>query len=523
MLTINDLPELVLLEILKHTVGKVFEVEDIAVNLPYLSICQRWRYIATSLVHKDLIIKYGPTEEEDDNDGTVYTFSSNIPLLINGNCNAMVKRLHVSWLAESFTKELDILMNALAMGKVLWPKDISSHLVWNILDYPKGYNPQKLGNEMNEKMSTIVDNFCASFPNVKEIIFFISNSCGVASQFISKLVGVYSNQLTKLMNHTNVPLDLPCFPPNLKYLLYVYQPMTFLAIPKLNTFPLKVLRLKMVPKDFSWNKACNSLVFPNLKKLSMYNLTGNYQSEREELAHNLGIGLDLPDSQHEPLEFPMIRTLKLFPKDTQITRFNFKTASQNLCELSLLCNLESLEHVSTLSIDSVDFVNIMFDGEVGDVNKFYKATNKLFGKSVINDNKIWFQVFSNGLNVDFSKTNWKNITFMQLESLDSTSLINAIAAMPQLKDLSVNYWRYVDEDVDWRKLANASVGMLSINNIQHEGQEEKPANYFMRLFISLECLQEGNVPETLYDVLVPKLEEAKKEYWHLKTLEIDWV
>lgn len=509
MPTIDDLPELILIGILRNVVDKVVQMKDIIYNLPYLAICQRWRYLGVPLVHRKLIIEcwsYWSYHKQI----YIRNVSSNISLLSDSSCEGVAKALDIQWASNTFIDSLEPLMNKISMDYANWPTNITSHLVNKTVHNLNGYDPQRLDNEMYGKMSAIIGNFQRVFPNINDINLNISEACGIATQFSSKMVGGYTDQLKRLAYTIDAPIDLPSFPPNLTTLIYKWQPTSIAPIPRINAIPLKKLKLVELPPYFSWKKSCNSLVFPNLKSFDV-NYLQNYDPGVNEF------GRSKPASQ-QVLELPMAKSLWINYSENQDVNLVVAKCSQNLDNFYFWGNVEQLEGFSKLSIDSINSLTISLEGNVNDMDQFYQVTNRLLGKSIKNDKGARFQYDDKRIDVDPQMIDWTNAMDISIPCAATNTLATVLASIPKLNVMRIRSLRYIEGMADWSGLENSRVATLYIMDYQYEVAMERSVEFILQLCVSLRRLNYLCIPGDIYDNLMEQLDVAKKKHVHLQEL-----
>lgn len=518
MVIISELPELVIAGILKHVVEDVEKVDDIANNLICLAICRQWRYLALPLVHEKLMIEY--TGHWDYNRSIeIPKVSSNINLTTSGNWRRMVKKLHIKWQANSFIDTLELLINEIGMDRITWPKNINDHLVVGSINDLDAYNPHKLDNGMLEKMSDIICNFRTEFPNISSMVLCFTGNCGDTTQFTSKLVETYSDRLKKLVHNTYAPLDLPFFPPNLTSLIYKCQPMPYLFMPKINTLPLKELKLSSLPGDYIWQQNCSSVVFPNLKKLDVSYLVSYYQNIRDEFSESLDTYLDKSNEQQQPLELPAVKYLRVNYNNNQKACFNVKRINPNLDKIIFDGGIDKLECISKSSIRSIRDVSIVLRGNVKNTDQLYRTTNKLLGKGIKNILTAKLDLDISNVNIDFRLIDWINLSKISFALVKSSTLLKVISKMPKLKGIHIAFLKYVeDDDTNWDLIENVNVKSIVISYCEYEGNINKPAEFILKLCDSIGCLETVKVPEELYKGFVKKLEAEGLEHKHLQEI-----
>lgn len=521
MSTIQNLPNLAVTQILKNLSDDTYEISGLPNILPFLAVCRQWRYLGLPVIYKTMYIE--PDYQWDNSqNGYFCRASSNTALLVDDKHRELVKELKIVWESNDIIENINSLMDTLGMGITKWPQNIEKHLVYDtrFVQDPSNedFKTYKLNDWLFGEMSLIIENFKMTFPNIQSLTIELTGGSGVATQFTTKLVEVYFDQLTKLYHNVYSHLELPNFPPNLTHLSYKCQPLSFLPIPKINTEPLKVLIWHDFPNNFSWKNTCNSLVFPQLKRLEAKSADKDSQAVLEERAQVLGIQLEPPVSQPEELVLPVVDSLCIDYWGVRDACLHVTKISQQLSYFNFVGRVDKLECFSRLPLKSIDYISIDLDTEIKDMSEFYRITNSLFGKSINNSGDCFFVYDRGDLAVDFNMLKWENVNNLQMECLSTTALIKTITAMPQLEKVRVTYLDHIDEDVDWDLLCSSNIRNLMVVASRFDGSYEKPTEFMLQLCKSLKHLEEASVSEKIYDDFVKMLDMAKKEHKHLQNI-----
>lgn len=290
-----DLPELVLIQILKNLASDVDRLECFRQQLPIIAVCRNWRCAGISVVYRDIVVSFD--------------LSTNIGLLGDMQSN-YVTRVNISIDEHDFASVLGKLLRVMSINNVEWPEKYS--LDYTQFDVLTQYNRQKLDTGLFESMKGVVYEFANNYPNVMHLDVQIICSSGVTTQFASTLIAAFSDSLRTLRCHVNSPLSILQFPQKLTRLDYQCHYFLNPLMPKINPSPLEYLKLTRVSGNFSWKDCFGSnllvISFPRLKHLDIdgSNIPIHFLVEKMRRMN------DITQIQDKRLYFPVLKHLNIF-------------------------------------------------------------------------------------------------------------------------------------------------------------------------------------------------------------------
>lgn len=361
-----------------------------------------------------------------------------------------------------FVETMGILMDVLGMGECVWPAKKIKEWV-NSLDKHITDDSVKLDTNMFQMMTRIIESFKYTFPNVTSFTLDINWEYGISSQFSTKFIEVYFDQLQVLHHNNYVPLDLPFFPPNLTSLAYSCDTFAFPTMPAFNPIPLKELKLNMVPNDFSWEQHCGSLVLPNLNNLKVAFLTSEEQRDRNKAATNLGIVLNKPSYIKEQLDLPNLKSIDLNCSHNNSAHCLVKNNGKHLDKFSYSGSIKNLYSLDVTLFKSIKSINVHLEGKIDNVYKFYKHTNNIFGTSMQDDGSSCLQYNCEELEIDYKKVYWPNINTLKIDYIRSDSLVYALIQMPNIKNIEIGRLKLQNKNSQLKSLAGSKLKRITIH------------------------------------------------------------
>lgn len=421
---LDDLPELIIIQILKYTLLSHTKRRA----LPYLAICHRWRHLGVPIVYRELFIeqKYIIT-----NDGAAHNnLTTNRELLAN-SYSQYVKTLRIehldnqTGLVNTLKELLDILDSK---GEVGWPKNYKTKLL-GVSARSAVYNPQMLNDELLGIVTKIITNCAKGFPYISNLDIQIHNSCAINGQFASKLIETFSGQLKSLKCHVNAPLTLEKFPESLNRLEYHCHFTCSPPMPRINPTSIKHLNLVSIPNEFQWQQ--RKMNFPNLTYLSLSEASSYDKRYRAEYFQERIVDTG-------QIYAPRLKTLVGNYMDAKFNHIYPSTVTHHLDTTRYSTTLNSLHQFSQLPIKSIGHLDVMLaDPDIKDWSKFYQTTNRLFGEDLCEAARLNLR-FLGPLSVDFKRTQWTSIKELVLFCASTQTILEIVEQMPWLEKLSIS-------------------------------------------------------------------------------------
>lgn len=165
MLHINNLPTLVLYQILKTFIGKnICDELKYKRDSIYLQVCHLWRHIGYPLVYHTIFFNYSNSLACSEP-----PWISNVSLARTGGCNFYVKSL--AYLCFDYEVKLPIRMKAVLemfnMGLISLPPEVESLLdSSSIRDGKFKTLSTSIRQQTSSCIKSIVDKFAHIFPNI---------------------------------------------------------------------------------------------------------------------------------------------------------------------------------------------------------------------------------------------------------------------------------------------------------------------------------------------------------------------
>lgn len=471
MFKFSNFPALIINSILKYTIEDKPDIDSTKSNLPYLAICQQWRYLSLQLVYKTL---YVTKIDLSNNISEPLKMTTNIDLLTSEDSAQAVKKLYI-----------------------FVPMDIEYHQVMGpLLD--------TLRLKSSTDQTEIVQNLSKQFPNITHISVHIATNPNEVSEFTSELVKTYFNQLRGLNCLTGAPLDIPEFPPNLTelyYSNYQYMPVST-PLPKINPLTIKHLSVEGISSKLSWQKYCNSL---ELSKLETLNIAVSQYTQKD-------ITLD------EPLVMPKLKELNVSNVGEQEFSMSFNFIPQHI-NVKYHTNLKTLDNLSKLPVASTNSLEVQLIDRIDDLQMFYQATNRIFGTIQATEKSV-FRMGGARFELDHEKTNWKYLNKLVIDTLSSTLLVKLLAKQRTLEAVVILNLHCNDGTTDiggYKELKESNIKELHIKYIQPGPSREHSAQY---LFELLKCLQKLEKVK-VYKAIAERLMELVKPLPQLRNIKFN--
>lgn len=355
MLHINNLPALVIIEILKNVTSDIEnDMEEFKQKLIFVAVCRYWRHTGLRLVCNQIFAQLEAG----------YELSTNIDLFKSGKYNNFVTKLKLRIRPDDIANGLGTLLSALNMDEIEWPSNYNMDKANE--DVTTHYNAQTLGDDLYKTMANVIGNFAQNFSNIIHLALWIPCPSGIASQLASKLINVYSNTLRILHCDVNAPLNIESFPSGLAKLTYICHVHSLPLIPKINPSTLTCLQLENVFNDFSWQECFESsivptyggpIVFPRLKSLSIYSCDEVAREMRRKITREKGFATSR-QKRNKTLRLPSMKCLYIYSSTYDKWKFSPKFISSSLDEVEYWAHANEITSFTKLPIKHVKKLNM---------------------------------------------------------------------------------------------------------------------------------------------------------------------
>ncbi|KAI9467696.1 hypothetical protein BX667DRAFT_510446 [Coemansia mojavensis] len=329
-------------------------------NLEYLGICQKWRYLAIPFVCKWA----GFSIEEADNFNELQTgqlsMVSNIDAVISIGSNNMVKHLDIQISCDKTPFPLLFhITNLLANHSQVW-KSIQRLNIEISYSYSEAEAMSVNTSLFVPDINKAIDILHALLPNLNsmELQDFYNNA--ISQAFYHKLVNQYSHNIKTLISYQPLTLDKQILS-SLACLKMSRNTGEHFALPLLNADTLTELDLQNVPSAYDWTGCAGfgkgaKIIFANLQKLAITYDENNQTTSNSTLA-------TLEKSHDIQLYFPKLRCLKIVNEPPQQSVFRRSILSSTISEFEFEGCLQSLQLLLAAKLPIIKKLSLYIVGD----------------------------------------------------------------------------------------------------------------------------------------------------------------
>ncbi|PIA13316.1 hypothetical protein COEREDRAFT_11545 [Coemansia reversa NRRL 1564] len=505
-----NFPPKVLSTILSYLITNHLEsLDEWKLQLPLLSICQKWRDAALPLVYHSIFISCSNRNNLiDADDSTFYDkdpsnaqFNSNIDLLVKLGYFRNVRGLSLFMdyqmgLIPFITK----VQKFLRIVSPSWDHIVSLHAEVK----SKENSDTVLQNASLSSLDTAVElakNFKVLLPNLTSLHMNAVHGDRmledkVCRKFSSVLINEYADQLIRSSCFIRVNLNSPRFSKQLTHVVLRLSPNTKVDAPWIYPWPLVHLYITDTVKDSLW-KAFYS-------KSDKNEITANI-----EFDHLRYLGIMASEEGSPSSDNPIYSQL-FFPKLSHLT-VNFSKQSANLLSQSHIPDKLDKFEVIGFSIGSICIhqANIKLDSRKriaefaknDSQNCFWAMTNYLFGsdEQICEHSEL---LITNAASIP-SSDNLKWTYLSQLEIVSGLQADYLLLLIPQLQNMCELIVHKLDfspipatvTNADARQLPfNKSITILRINYEESETNNEHALLFIKLLLPHLPAIEELFMP-----------------------------
>lgn len=509
MLSLNNLPELILYYIFKHTVKGN---RHFGVNLPYLAVCYNWRCAALPLIYREVYIALKWDHFKDPR------WNTNIGLFVSTGYMSFARRLNMLIEDRGFTfdQELELFLNVLAMGPIQRSSGSQRKL---IALGGNGGSLSILTEDGLQAVAEAVSSFAQSFSRIQEMKLYPSLTCYRSRQINTALVSTFANHLRSLDSGHLYDEKITYPLANLTSLTYECDIGSSSFLSKVNIQLLEKLHLSSLPIDFSWS------VFQENSSDSVFMDFSNLKHLRLDFANNIRLarnpqqGEDLAAFNDQVrLQLPNLQTL-YYKNDRDGFILRSEVTSPHLDAVVLELTGDAFCILGKLPIESINYMDIKLTSRPDDMSEFLIAAKHLFNTV---DNPVPARVDFGPIRLKKVKQiHWPNITYVRLDQTDICELIYIFSYMPQITSIyALTFYCDLldDTSVQYLQTNQSKLRTLHIWKL-FDDEVGVAVNNFLKMIAALKCLRRLDVI-FIGDVIRTKVQALFEERPWLKKLEI---
>ncbi|KAJ2613412.1 hypothetical protein H4S08_002214 [Coemansia sp. RSA 1365] len=505
-----NLPPKVLSTILSYLITNHLEsLNEWKLQLPLLSICQKWRDAALPLVYHSIFVSCSCKNNEiDANDSTFYDknpsnakFNSNIDLLVKLGYFRNVRGLSLFMdyqmgLIPFITK----VQNFLRIVLPSWDHIVSLHAEVKSKENPETVHQNTLSSSLDTAVE-LAKNFKVLLPNLTSLHMNAVHGDRVLEdkvcrKFSSVLINEYAHQLIRSSCFIRVNLDSPHFSKQLTHAVLRLSPDTKVDTPWIYPRQLAHLYITDTVKDSLWkafySKSDNNEIAANI-----------------EFDHLRYLGI-MASEEGSPSSENAIYSYLFFPKLSHLT-VNFSKQSANLLSQSHIPDKLDKFEVIGLSIGSIYIhqANIRLDSRKklaefaknDSQNCFWAMTNYLFGsdEQTCGHSELLITNAASIPNPDNLK--WTYLSQLEIISdLQANYLHLLLPQLQNMRELVVHNLDFsnmpaTDTNADSQQPPfNKSITILRINYKESETNNERALLFIKLLLPHLPAIEELFMP-----------------------------
>ncbi|KAJ2353819.1 hypothetical protein GGH92_000421 [Coemansia sp. RSA 2673] len=489
MVHINDLHRDVLAQILyKAVAAPAKNLSEWKVKLPLLGVCRKWTELALSFVFYQVFVELpelpGPSLDAH------FLWTSNAELLISRRCVLRALRLTIQLPYDVTPDHIRIIaLEILKLDRVDWQHVNSLAFTFATWTFYLSAKPVSQDDKTATDVARTAQYFAQNLRNIAENIRVLELTLD------SSAVRV----LPSICGETLKVLKLDEIPRNFAWHHFRYDifdlPIVFHQLTVLHfTFKEEYMSLTEAEIDYkvaSGAHCCDQLCFPALRELSIENCT--------------------PDCDLLYADIP-------FPK---------------LKKVHLSGSINCIRHCSRLRFNWVRNLSVVIlSVDSGDTAEIYRVTNHFFADIRIG-RAASLRVTYGWFDLDPDEMRWTNITILEVDQADYTTVCKAISRLPNLCELTISSLEFgnlvssgstedsalfisADPMLAWGE----RLAILIICNFDENCPLSLCIDGIQALLLHAGALEKLIVPESVHRLVVGFVDMYKDRYSHLANIQL---
>ncbi|KAJ2097905.1 hypothetical protein GGI09_003584 [Coemansia sp. S100] len=534
MVHINDLHRDVLAQILyKAVAAPAKNLSEWKVKLPLLGVCRKWTELALSFVFYQVFVELpelpGPSLDAH------FLWTSNAELLISRRCVLRALRLTIQLPYDVTPDHIRIIaLEILKLDRVDWQHVNSLAFTFATWTFYLSAKPVSQDDKTATDVARTAQYFAQNLRNIAELDF-CSLSITSAGKFIfSNIATFYGGRLQILRSQGFILLPITCIPRNIRVLELTLDSSAVRVLPSICGETLKVLKLDEIPRNFAWHHFRYDIfdlpiVFHQLTVLH-FTFKEEYMSLTEaEIDYKVASGAHCCDQ----LCFPALRELSIENCTPDCDLLYADIPFPKLKKVHLSGSINCIRHCSRLRFNWVRNLSVVIlSVDSGDTAEIYRVTNHFFADIRIG-RAASLRVTYGWFDLDPDEMRWTNITILEVDQADYTTVCKAISRLPNLCELTISSLEFgnlvssgstedsalfisADPMLAWGE----RLAILTICNFDENCPLSLCIDGIQALLLHAGALEKLIVPESVHRLVVGFVDMYKDRYSHLANIQL---
>ncbi|KAJ2247431.1 hypothetical protein GGI13_005047 [Coemansia sp. RSA 455] len=344
----------------------------------------------------------------------------------------------------------------------------------------------------------------------------------------------YGGRLQILRSQGYIMLPIACIPRNIRVLELTLDSSAVRVLPSICGETLKVLKLGEVPRNFAWHHFRYDIfglpiVFRQLTVLHLTFKEEYIELTEAEIDDKVASGAYCCDQ----LCFPAPRELSIENCTPDCDLLYADIPFPELQNVVLSGNFDSIHHCSRLRFNWVRNLSVVIlSVDSGDTAEIYRVTNHFFADIRIG-RAASLRVTYGWFDLDPDEMRWTNLTILEVDQVDYTTVCKAISRLPNLCELTISSLEFgnlvssgstedsalfisADPMLAWGE----RLAILTICNFDENCPLSLCVDGIQALLLHARALEKLAVPESVHRLVVGFVDMYKDRYSHLANIQL---